>query len=435
MKTVKLPYICSEDTRQILNSIQKQSTSMIKLAYNRFWDNLTEKDIRSLSKIYKNINLLNSWLIQCSIKKAKALYEKDKIINRKTIFGGKFNFTQRSLNKIDKATFKNKILLPICSQGEKLHKGNRMFDFHLGENKIIFKVNKKYHLILSFPKLRKNLLAEFNKLQQLIDLKEITVSIELTKDFIYLTYDEKLLNNKNNYNKCKDIVASIDMNPEYIGFSISHFKNDNQVILHKEVIGFTYFVNKLGKSSDSKQSKKQVRKHKHEIIEVCKYLINKCKRFHVSKFVIEDLSFKGNSNSHEVNRKNKNKWNRILIEQYIKKYCSLNDIKVIEINPCYTSFIGNLTFNEPDMVAASLEITRRGFYKFQKGKFYPNLIKNEDLGNRWKEALSWTYDSWVKLFKKIKIAKLKYRNSLKDFSFKVFRLSSNKSYINLYSFI
>ena len=152
-------------------------------------------------------------------------------------------------------------------------------------------------------------------------------------------------------------------------------------------------------------------------------------------FIIEELSFKENSSSHEGNRKNKNKWNRILIEQYIRKYCSLNEIKVVEINPCYTSFIGNLAFNEPDMIAASLEIARRGFYKFQKGKFYPNLIRNEDLGNRWKEALSWTYDSWVELFKKIKTAKLKYRNSLRDFSFKVLRLSSNKSYIKLYSFV
>jgi len=435
MKTIKLPYICSEESKGLIDTLQKQSSSMIKIAYNRFADGMSEKEIRILSHSYNNIEFLNSWLIQCCIRKAHGLFKKDKAKKVTTIFGGKLNFIQRSKQKITREEFKERTILPICSQGEKLCKGNRMFDFKLNVNEIIFKVNKEQHLVLRLPKLRKNLFKELNKLQQLIDLKEATISVELTKDFIYLTYEEQILQEHKSNRKCNEIVASIDMNPEYIGFSISHFKKDKQVILYKEVIDFTYFVNKLGKSSDSKQSKKRVRKHKHEIIEVCKYLINKCKRFHVSKFVVEDLSFKENSNFHEVNRKNKNKWNRILIEQYIKKYCSLNEIKVIDINPCYTSFIGNLTFNEPDMIAASLEIARRGFYKFQKGKFYPDLIKNEDLGNRWKEALNWTYDSWVELFKKIKTAKLKYRNSLKDFSFKVFRLNSNKSYINLYSFI
>lgn len=435
MKTVKLPYTCNEIDKALISKLQKQSSSMVKIAYNRFADGMSEKEIRALSHSYNNIELLNSWLIQCCIRKAKGLYEKDKTKKVTTIFGGKFNFIQRSEQKITSEEFKEKTILPICSQGEKLHKGNRMFDFKFDKNMIVFKVNKTAHIELHLPNLRKNLIKEFVKLQQLIDLKEVTVSIELTKDIVYLTYEEQLLQEYKNNGKCDNIVASIDMNPEYIGFSISHFKKDKQIVLYKEVIDFTYYINKLGKSSDSMQSKKQVRKHKYEIIEACKYIVNTCRRFHVSKFIMEDLSFKGTCNSREGNRKNKNKWNRVLIEQYIKKYCSLNGIKVIEVNPCYTSFIGNLIFNEPDMIAASFEIARRGFYKFQKGKFYPNLIKNEVLGNRWKEALEWTYESWMELFKKVKTTGLKYRNSLKDYSFKVFRLSSNKSFINLYSFI
>ena len=407
---------------------------MIKLAYNRFWDDLTEKDIRRLSKDYNNIDMLNSWLVQCSIKKAYMLFKKDKAKDVKTIFGGKFNFKQLSNHKITKEEFKNKALLPICSQGEKLHKGNRLFSFNLNQNEIIFKISKKNHITLKLPKLRKNLKTEFAMLQQLTDLKEVTISTELTKDYIYLTYDEILLKTHKS-TQCENIIAAVDMNPEYIGFCILHFKENEQRILNKEVIDFTYFIKKLGENSASKKSKKQVRKHKHEIIEVCKYIVNKCKRFHVSKFIIEDLSFHNKLNSHEGNRKNKNKWNRILIEQYIKKYCKLNEIQIVKINPCYTSFIGNLLYKEPDMIAASLEIARRGYYKFQKGKFYPNLIKVEDLGNRWKEALNWTYNNWVELFKKVKTAKLKYRNSLEDFSFKVFRLNSSKSCITLYSFI
>ena len=54
----------------------------------------------------------------------------------------------------------------------------------------------------------------------------------------------------------------------------------------------------------------------------------------------------------------------------------LHGYEVVEINPCYTSQIGNIIYgNEstPDMVAASIEIARRGFKKFEKGWFYPDF--------------------------------------------------------------
>lgn len=434
MKTVKLPYNCSIEHKDLIFEVQKQCSSMIKLAYNRFWDNLIEKEIRALSKTYKNIDLLNSWLIQCCIRKAKAIYEKDKVVNKKTVFGGKFNFVKRALKKISKEDFKLKTLLPICSQGEKLHKANRQFNFNLIENQVIFKLNKKQHIVLTLPKLRKNLKKEFNLLQSLIDNKEITISVELTQNYIYFTYDETILH-KNINNVCKNIVAAVDLNPEYIGFSISHFKNDKQNIIFRQVYNLTYYTKNLKVSSNSKQSKRQVNKQKYELIQVCLNIFNICQRFHVGQFVIEDLYFKGEKKSRKFNRLCKNKWNKNIVVEVLKKHFSYTNIKFVEINPCYTSFIGNLIYNEPDMLAASLEIARRGYYKFQKGRFYPQLIKAEDLGNHWKEALNWTYSSWVELFKKVKTMGLKYRNSLKDYSFKVFRLNSSKSYINLYSFI
>ena len=432
MKTIKLPYTCNN--KILITNLIKQSSSMIKIAYNRFKDGYTEKEIRNLSKSYNNIELLNSWLVQCAIKKAKYLFEKDKKSNKTTIFGGKFNFKQRSQQKISKQEFKLKTYLPICSQGEKLHKANRMFTFNLLENKIIFKVDKQNHVELSLPKLRKNYKNEFKILQQLIDDKQITIGVELTLDFIYLTYDETILK-LFNYKGNKNIIAAIDINPEYIGFSITHFTSQVKV-LFKQVIDVSHYIKNLHKSSSSKENKHQVNKQKYELVQTCKHLINICKRYHVGKFIIEDLNFKSNKLSNkDCNRKNKNKWNRVLLIEQIKKRCKLNNIILVEINPCYTSFIGNLLNNEPDMIAASLEIARRGYYKFQKGKFYPNLIKVENLGNRWKEALNWTFSNWIQLFTHVKTAKLKYRNSLEDFSFKVCRLNSSKSFIKLYSFV
>ena len=71
MKTIKLPYTCNN--KILITNLIKQNSSMIKIAYNRFKDGYTEKEIRNLSKSYNNIELLNSWLVQCAIKKAKYL--------------------------------------------------------------------------------------------------------------------------------------------------------------------------------------------------------------------------------------------------------------------------------------------------------------------------------------------------------------------------
>ena len=48
------------------------------------------------------------------------------------------------------------------------------------------------------------------------------------------------------------------------------------------------------------------------------------------------------------------------------------------VNPCYSSFIGNLVYNEYDPIASSLEICRRGIGQFTKGF---KLIPDFDLDN------------------------------------------------------
>ena len=68
------------------------------------------------------------------------------------------------------------------------------------------------------------------------------------------------------------------------------------------------------------------------------------------------------------------------------------------------------------MVAASIEIARRAYKKFQKGWIYPKIVNNqriqEVLGNQWKEELELAYMSWKGLSGIIKKSKLKYRFQL-----------------------
>ena len=96
MKTIKLPYTSDTD----LTDISKQYSNVVRYAYNRFLEDKSEKDIRLLAKSLNNVDLLNSWLIQCAILDVKALYKKFQ--NKKLIFGGKLHFINRLKNKITK---------------------------------------------------------------------------------------------------------------------------------------------------------------------------------------------------------------------------------------------------------------------------------------------------------------------------------------------
>ena len=86
-------------------------------------------------------------------------------------------------------------------------------------------------------------------------------------------------------------------------------------------------------------------------------------------------------------------WKRTLINEIINRRCNETKTIRIDVNPSYTSFIGNLLHNEYDPIAASIEVGRRGIKKFSKGGFFPefnitNFI-NDKMYNKIKECKTW----------------------------------------------
>ena len=65
------------------------------------------------------------------------------------------------------------------------------------------------------------------------------------------------------------------------------------------------------------------------------------------------------------------------------------------------------------MIAASIEIARRGYKKFEKSWFYPS-IKDERIDEQWKQTLS-GFDTWKSAFQEIKKSKVKYRFLILDY--------------------
>ena len=131
-------------------------------------------------------------------------------------------------------------MLPITIQGEQLHKGNRLFVFDFEENEITFKLSRTNHRTIKYKVPHKKIKNNLIRLQELIDNKQISITVSLTKSDMYLTFDESKITDYNFKDLKKNRVLGIDMNPNYIGLSILEFDDkDDFKVLNKQVFDLT----------------------------------------------------------------------------------------------------------------------------------------------------------------------------------------------------
>lgn len=432
MKTIKL---------KIKNEINitkelKEFNSIVRYSFNRFQEGLKEKEVRNkVNSLFKN----NCWFNQCGIKVGQQLFKKHK--DKHIIFGGKSLMIKYLKKLITKEEYSLKKLLPINIQGEACKKGNRLFNFDLVNSKLTLKLSKKNHQEIEFYKPSKNQFRELSKIQELIEHKELTLTVSLNNEYIWLTFDENLLEIQEKFKDLKNNrVLGLDLNPNYIGLSILEFnKNDEFKVIHKQVFDLSALNVTSKKSSSDRTSKYLTNKRKFELIQVC-HEINKLMNYwKCSKLCIEDLNIKSSNKGYgrTFNRLCNNVWNRNLVVNKLKMLSSIFGYELVEVNPVYSSFIGNLLYgneNTPDMIASSIEIARRGFKKYSKGWFYP-IFGIEHLNEQWKQTLSGIED-WKSAFNQIKKSKLKYRFQLLEY---IQNAAFSKIYkqkkINLYYFI
>ena len=262
--------------------------------------------------------------------------------------------------------------------------------------------------------------------------KKTPITVRLKNDRIYLTYDEKIVEKEKQFKNLKsNRVLGIDLNPNYFGISIIEFDNNNEFkVIHKEVIDL-----------EELQSKSKNKIH-FELYEINHHILNLCNRFHASKLSVEDLKFKKNNKfwSKKLNKLCNNQFRYSIVKSHLQTLCSTYGVELIEVNAAYSSIIGNFVHgsdNCPDMVAASIEIARRAYKKFEKGWFQPGFVSKQRLiqvlGNQWKDELGQGYQSWKGLSGKIKESKLKYRFQLNPLN-AVFRKRNRKSYVEFLTF-
>ena len=410
MKTVKLQISNAPD---VLDDMRIFS-SIVRMAFNRYQDGLSEKEVRAyVSSKFSH----NSWFIQSAVKEAQTIYlarGKEKIV-----FGGKWNLTQYLKGLITKEQFQYNRLMPVCSCGQAPNYGTRLIDFNLLISLIVYKPSRYVHKEIRFYPVNKKLTHELAIVQKLADQKKMPVTVKFTNKHLYLTYDESLIYNEAYKGLKNNRVLGIDMNPNYIGVSVIEFdKNDEFKVLHKEVFDLTALTKSSGKANSDIKSKYLTNKLKHETIAIAHKINKLVDYWRCYKLAIEDLAIKPSDKQKgkTFNRLCNNKWERQLFVNKLKMLANIHKYELIEVNPAYSSIIGNFAYgspNTPDMVAASIEIARRAYKKFEKGWFYPKFnVETQD--ELWKQTLGGV-KTWKNLFLKVKEAKLKYRFLLTDY--------------------
>lgn len=428
----------------------------------------TKKQVRTLFKLNKKLDFKNKSLSKDITFGGRNLLKQISFLsNHKT--------NNSELIKDKLKTYKENRILPINYIGSLNDKNsNRYFQFNFNNSEIIYKPNGKKKIKINY-KVKSNYKNILNKLQEVKDSKLLPISVKLTTKYIYITFDNSLLtdysfNKKEYFNDLKLIpkdnkilrkelfkkyiknqeermfkdkimnrYCAIDLNPEYIGLSI--IDKNNFKIIHKQTFDLTLLMKKNNKSSCNFNSKYLTNKRKFEIGKIYKSIFNLINHYKVANFVIEDLNFKPkniNDKPKEFNRKVKNIWNLDLQLNLINKHCINNGIKLIEINPVYSSFIGNLIYNDFDAVNASIEICRRGMIKYEKNNnLFPKITSTiiDTVVKRFKQSfpdvqLIKDCISWKELYKLFKQTECKYRWQLNE-NFNCFSHQNINSKINL----
>ena len=439
MITIKLKIETEEENKERILKYQKQYSNLLHVYFNRYKEGLSQTSCKHLE--LNNVELLDSWFKQSCIYEAMGLVKRHK--DKNIIFGGKKKFFDRMKNLITKEEFELKRLSPLYSIGEETNpsvKCNRKF-FIQDFNTIIFKPSRKEKIELNIKVSSKKYKRYIELLKEHQELKDLSITYKLNSEYIWISFDENILKDEvKQFKKIENRILSIDMNPNYIGWSIVDWINSEKFnIVDKGVLSIKSlndYENNLNVSSNDKKKIYINNKRNFEVLQCSKFLVEKMKHYKCSIFAIEDLNIKSSDKDRgkNFNKLVNNQWCRNKLVSNLEKWCNIYNIQFLKVKPEYSSFIGNLVFRYlklPDMILSSIEISRRGYEFYHqyilKDKCIEKNIVFIALTEQIKklicqslEELSINVQEWNSLFdlyKFLKKSKCKYRFPLNLESF------------------
>lgn len=426
--TLKIPYYLVDDqSKKVVSSFLFQYNNLLRFTYNRLKENpkLSTKEITFLQKQMNNIELMDQYYKTGVVYDCRTLLQ---FKNQNIIFGGKDLFLKRCQNKISKEDFKIQRLRPLQVVGAELNNGNCKFQI-LTDSQILFKANRYNHICLNLKSVgRKN----SKLLQQLIKLqnnKQIALTYKLDLNYIYISFDYNKVKSYK-YNVKENRVMALDLNPNYIGWSVVDWRSDiNYNIVSSGVFDLTPINekdNSLNVASNDPKKLKLNNKKDYEIIQIAYDLFKICNHYRCETFAVEDLSIESKdlSKGKKHNKLCNNQWNRNKLVNTVRKLVKASSTFYLEVHPAFSSFIGNLLFRKeklPDMILASIEIGRRA-YEFnlqyikkskcvEKNIIFPNLERVKPIIIQSLEELNYNqpFGDLVSLYYHMKKSKKYYR--------------------------
>lgn len=454
--TLKIKY--TSDNKDRIIELIKNYNSIFGLVYNFVFSNnkVSTKSILNYIKSKNNLEL-DTYFRNSAIYDAKAELTKNK--EHRIIFGGKKLFLQRLKGLISKEDFQNKKLRPLNMIGAAHNNGNCKFQI-ISESEVLFKPSKKEHFILNLESVGKNYKRYLNKLIALQSERKIPITYKLGLDYIYISFESKEIVEIRQRDRVKNRVFAIDLNPNYIGYSVVDWKSseDYKVISSGlfSIKELNDYESSLHLSSDNPVKKKLTNKRKYETIKIAHWLCKLANHFRCSIFSLEDLNIKSSDKElgKRFNHLCNNQWNRNQLTNTIHKLCDCYDIKYLEVASNYSSFEGNLIFRKellPDMCLSSIEIGRRGYeffhqYMLKDTSKKRNIIFNQSLKllaniKQSLEELNYicNFKDIKELYCSLKKTRCNYRVSISD----ILKIRANslfskihiKSYTSKYTFI
>ena len=264
------------------------------------------------------------------------------------------------------------------------------------------------------------------------DLKDIPITYKLSTDYIWISFNESILKELYKpYKPIKDRIISIDMNPNYIGYSIVDWKDSETFnIIDKGVISIKHLNDKFNSLKTNSSNSKKIylnNKRLFETLQVSNFLIDKMKHYKCNIFAIEDLNIKSKDidKGKRFNRLVNNQWNRNRLVNNLSKWCNIYNINLIKVKCEYSSFVGNIVYrnlNLPDMILSSIEISRRSYEFYHQYILKDTSIKKNivflELSNKIKRLINqsleelninYCYSNLFDLYSYLKNCKCRYR--------------------------
>ena len=422
-----------------ITGLQRKYNNVARWAYNRALDGMGKYEIFSLLKALNNVEELDlSWLREAAkdgYGKAKAATAKarkeaeangEEYVRPSAIFGGRKHFYERLRGRITREEFlRGRKQFPVTCEGSRSDsRGNRKFKFDPVTLTGTVMTDRGRVSFSCFPTSRGNMRFLLD-LQERIARGECGITCRITSEYFYVVFDVDRSNVEERYAQDGRVTLGIDMNPNYIGLSVT----DGESVLLRRA----YDLRRIRGNS----------KRKYELTQVVLDIKGICRRYGVSAVGYEELTMPSSDKGkgRRFNRQVNNEWCREYFVNSLRKHMALIGCRCFEIAPQYSSFIGCAMYPEDtDSVAASMEINRRlrrYISMFVDGTeprgsvVFPEVPA--DCLNRWKEEgspLTGATD-WRDAYRRAKELKLSYRLLYPDFvrrnQVAVSRLKSRKS--------